>query len=263
MNEIEYYNKINWNNLVTLYDDAAQNDKLVYKSTEPILSYKSIDYDWPNFNLLEYNGDEFDSVIDETNQLIIRKIIPPYILSSYQYANNEQLTSAMEKNGIRQIDQWINICYDVEKELPKMAEIPNYSLYEVHNDSELKKWTDVVINLFFHGRAIPSHLFMRDMYTILIAQENRTPIGAIMIYWGPEKSAGIYMGGIIPEYRSKGYGREIVTVALDYIKKNNYKYCLGQATRQGIRQWNKLGFLTTGYLDIFWKVGHKLEDVKC
>lgn len=260
MSDFEYYNAINWNNLVTLYDDAAQNDELISKSTEPILCYKTLDYDWPNFNLMAKVNNDVDKVISEANQLIIKKIIPPYILCSYQYANDQMLSDIMDKYGIRQMDQWINICYDVEKEIPELAVIKDYGLYEVNNEAELKQWTDVVSKLFFHNRPIPVQHFMNDNYTILLAREKDIPVGAIMIYWGPDRSAGIYMGGILHEYRSKGYGREIVTIALDLIKKKNYKYCLGQATRQGIKQWNKLGFITTGYADIYWKIGHKLQE---
>jgi ribosomal protein S18 acetylase RimI-like enzyme len=257
VDKYELLNVLNWENLVTLYEDVAQKDNLVFKSLDPTLSYYSSYYDWPNFVMLKKCEEAVEVILPEIDQKIVSKELPPYILCGHEFYNYHILDDLLDKHGIRQVDQWINICYDMNGPLPQELNPPDFDLREVRNFEDLRNWTNINIALFFHGRPIPSDKFEDNKYTLLNAYEKDTPVGTIMIFWGPNGGAGIYMGGILHEYRSKGYGRKLVTTTLDYIKDRGYKYCFGQATRQGIKQWDKLGFVTTGYLNIYWKVGVK------
>lgn len=77
-------------------------------------------------------------------------------------------------------------------------------------------------------------------------KSNQTVVSCVICY--EREYASIYWVGTIPSERRQGFGTLIMGEALQRIRRRNIRWVVLQATVEGFKMYQNLGFLSLGYL---------------
>lgn len=247
-------NQRNWESLIALYEHVAASDEKFTRISKPFVGYLSDHYDWPNFVVIDAITSDFEERVAELSSLISTCKNQPYVLCHPLLAQNMGVAEVFEKNNMRQFDQWINILYDIKWGLPADFSTPGFRTEIVANEEQKKIWADITSTVFHHGRPVPVNSLTGDKFMLLIGYADDVPVATMMIFFDREITT-TYYGAVLKEYRGKGYGQKILRVAFEEMKKLGIELSMSQSTQAGIKSWLQFGYQTTGYIDIFMKLG--------
>lgn len=243
-------------NLYSLFKHIGTNDKLVnYTETEHYFSIQTKSSAWPNavFNFNDHFL-EGESELQNISLSIQNKSLPPLCMV---YGNNTN-ASLLKKYGFYTIEQWELMSFHFnENNSFETNVIENYSFGLVKNESDLNDWIDAVRNSLFHGKLLDKNIFSfltsTDNDLIFIRKNNET-VGATMIYYDKNETAGIYMVCINKELRGQGLGKELLTFTLKQIQKRKISKIVLQSTKAGLALYLKAGFIVSGICNLIYKI---------
>jgi GNAT superfamily N-acetyltransferase len=72
-------------------------------------------------------------------------------------------------------------------------------------------------------------------------------VAAVELFFSEKQTAGIFNLSTLQEYRGKGIGTALISYALHEAKKQGYIYAALQASEEGLRIYERLGFVTETY----------------
>lgn len=261
MNDKTYHDPIllslcNWENLLEFYAKVSNDNPDFIYMVEPIPSIHSSVFCWPRFSIIsQFNSDVTDNllIIDER---ILSGIMAPFLLVGPKAQNNLVLYDSLEKHGIRQIAQWPLMFFDLEKITPEYNALGGMDIFRVDEGKSLRDWEILASNVLFADKPLPVNRMMSDGCALFIGYMGKTPVATSLAFFGTESSSA-HMVAVHPDYRGKGYGKQIMTAAIIDSSERGYNTCYCQASQMGLKSWTALGFVVTGYVDLFWKVGYK------
>lgn len=254
MNTIDTLSIANWDNLIELYSDVSDHNTDIFFSKEPIVSYFSQKYGWPNFSLLAALKLDLNKQFSFINEAIEKNYIAPLILVHPELQNEMSITNNFENYGIRQIGQWPLIYYDLKNILPDYEMPKDFNIFYVDTDEKLSHWHDVASEVLFNNKPIPLRYEDRGKHALFVAYEKDTPVASVSAFFGSTSSSA-HMVAVLPEYRKKGYGKLIMRAALNLSAEKGYRLCFSQSSKMGLKSWLTLGYQVSGYVNIFWKIG--------
>ncbi len=254
-------NRLNWENLIELYEDVSASTKSFNRKTEPVLSFFSRKYCWPNFSLIQYAGFNAEVFLPRLNRSIINREISPFVLLSPMIDNYEALSDLLDRYEIRQISQWPVIWYDLAEGLPPDTAASDFNVKNVKTEAQLNSWHEIASQVLFNNKKLPLDAFLSSNYILLLGYEQDIPVAATLIFLG-SAAPSVHMVSVLPEYRRKGYGMSIFRQAIVMVGEMQYNVVFAQASPMGKKPWADLGFKTTGYLNNFWKIGVTTEELE-
>lgn len=256
MDSMQLLSNANWCNLVEMYLDVNISNDDVLKTNSPILSVNSEKYGWPNFSLLDKLDEDPKKHCSMINNAIELGLIAPMILVHPDLCANPLITDLFLEHGIRQIGQWPLIFYDLDKKPQKYCGQDDLRIVKVEDEEHFYDWHNVASKVLFEGRRIPLKHVHNDRHALYVAYEGCIPVATASAFFGKTDSSA-HMVAVLPDYRKKGYGKTIMSAALSISAELGYEYCFSQSSKMGLKSWLNLGYQTSGYIDIFWKVGFK------
>jgi len=248
-------NNENWKYLIELYDNISLKTPNVTVTNEPVRSYFSKDYGWPNFTMISDLGMNRKEQISMINQLIMEKKLSPFILLHPDLHGDEEIVNLLDAHDIRLMNQWPLIYYDFDWGIQKEFDTKDFHIEIVRTDSQFESWHDIVSKVLLNNSRLPIDGFKSKEYCCLLGYENDVPVATTMVYCGTDATIQ-HHGAVLPEYRQKGYGKQIHRQAFIVSQEMNYRLAYAQSSRMGLSSWLSLGFRITGHLNFFWKVGY-------
>ena len=82
-----------------------------------------------------------------------------------------------------------------------------------------------------------------EIFLAIYYHENR-PVSVIEMFSSGKDTAGLYSLATLSSFRGQGLGSSLITFALNELKTRGYKNVILQASEDGIRIYEKLGFRT-------------------
>ena len=128
---------------------------------------------------------------------------------------------------------------------------PNSALRieKVSNKNELNDFDFISSNAFQHPPQAAFDFFksvLNDLtISLFVAYHENVPVGCGMVSFVND-IAGLYLGGVLPEYRRQGIGCELTKYRMNYIKQQGFKTIIVQNLSSSISYYQKLGFKPMG-----------------
>ncbi len=122
---------------------------------------------------------------------------------------------------------------------------------EIVEDAEhLKQWAEVVSSVFSIkiDFELMEYLLIEPEATFYTGNFERKPVSSLMLYLS-SGLAGLHAVSTLKEYRNRGFGLSISSIALQNAFKAGCKVGVLQASAPGERVYRKMGFQK--YCDIF------------
>ncbi len=255
MDRSSQLNELNWKNLIEMYEDVFYQSTDIIKVDEPDLSIFSSRFCWPNFTIVSDRIAEAEGYLSALNDSVLTNTISPIFLIRHELLENGNLTAEMENLGIRQIEVWPAIFYDLTQGIPENQESLELQVRIVSDNPTLDLWHEIARKVLFSNKELPVLGFLSQKYVLLLGYLDNKPVATTLVFLG-STGASVHMVAVDPEFRRQGIGKSIFTKALQLCLDNGYKFVFSQASKMGRKPWLDLGFQISGYFDIFWKVGH-------
>lgn len=90
--------------------------------------------------------------------------------------------------------------------------------------------------------------------TLFLAFDGSKPVGCGMASF-VNNIAGLYWGGVLPEYRRKGIGTTLTQYRMNFAKQKGFKSIYAQNMTPSIGYYQKIGFKPVGALPLYVWVG--------
>lgn len=255
MDRLSQLNEQNWVNLNELYEDVSYQSTEITKVDEPELSIFSSRFCWPNFTIVSDRIAESEGYLSALNDSVLANKISPIFLIRHELLEHDNVAQILDGLGIRQIDMWPAIFYDLAKGLPEKHDYPELQVRIISDNPTLDLWHEIASKVLFSNKDLPVQGFLSQKYVLLLGYLDSKPVATTLVFFG-SKSASVHMVAVEPEFRRLGIGKSIFSKALQLCLDNGYKIVFSQASKMGRKPWLDLGFEISGYFDIFWKVGH-------
>ena len=102
-----------------------------------------------------------------------------------------------------------------------------------------------------------------NVSAIYIAETDNTIIGKVCLEIN-EGVGGIYGLGVLPDYRSKGYGRDILILSIEKLKENNSNEIMLQVdaeNKNALNLYKSCGFEETYIMDYYKLIKENYEHL--
>ncbi|RIV21616.1 N-acetyltransferase [Fibrisoma montanum] len=119
------------------------------------------------------------------------------------------------------------------------------TLREVADFAEVvaRNWTPPDPNVLAYFWKTALHYLAPDNRIVLtIYYENELPVSVIELFPTDDQTIGLYCLATLNEYRGRGIGTALMTFALNKARELGYKTAVLQASEEGIRIYERLGF---------------------
>lgn len=132
---------------------------------------------------------------------------------------------------------------------------------QVHADNNIS--TELVKNLPYagdNGAVLPALMKKHPEWAQqFIATQNESIVGLSAVHFtnGPYGVAGIYNVGVVPRARNKGIGKAVTIAACLYAKEKGYRYAVLNATYDGRRIYEQIGFKWLSDGCTWWLMGNR------
>ena len=241
-------------NLFSLYKETVQADHGIcihdfgkFKVLENRTSA------WPPNIAYDINTDYLDERLINSIEYEMNNLgLHPFVIGELK---NDDL-EVFEKHGFKPIEQWLEMQL-IGLELPKKIRQPDEVETFLIDEGEFDEWTAIVSRVLFKGKTLDSKIF-RHLETkgakIAGMKVNGKWAGTSVTYLDDQGGAGIYMVCIDEEYRGKGFGKWLVNISLEEIKKSGINRCFLQSTKKGINLYKSMKFEKTGNYYLYWKI---------
>lgn len=243
-------------NLHLLFKHIGSNHTLVnYTETDKYSSIQTMDSAWPNA-IFNFNNDvlQNESEWQNLSSAIIDKKLPALCMVCSDGINSPLL----KKYGFYTIEQWRLMSFDLDENPAfRNSFLENYNFGLVKSEYDLNGWVDTVRNSLFQNKQLDKNIFLflssSGSELIYIRKYNEI-VGAAMVYYDQNETAGIYMVCINPEERGFGLGKALVIFTLEQIKKRKINKIVLQSTKAGLNLYLKTGFTASGICNLIYKI---------
>jgi GNAT superfamily N-acetyltransferase len=111
-----------------------------------------------------------------------------------------------------------------------------------------RNWQPPDENLIqYYTKATPVILAPDAPAMLYVYYNSGIPVAALELFFSEHQTAGIFNLSTLQEYRGRGIGTALISYALDEAKKQGYTYAALQASEEGLRIYERLGFVTETY----------------
>jgi GNAT superfamily N-acetyltransferase len=117
-----------------------------------------------------------------------------------------------------------------------------------------------VPNLPYAHVIIPSSSQVPGRWARFVATSNGKVLAHSVVFLttGELGAAGIYHVGVVPRARHKGIGKAVTQAACQYAREKGYRYAVLNATDNGRRMYEQLGFTRVGDGWTWWLISERL-----
>lgn len=163
-----------------------------------------------------------------------------------------QVKQTFSKNHVLEKGRELGMILDLAHYQPQKNEGHKNSTI-VRNRNELADYAAVIASNWKPPDETVLHYFKKtdDRYPepgnkiiLLVYYENGTPVSTVELFPTDEAIIGVYSLATLYEFRGKGIGSAMMTVALNTAKERGYKTVVLQASEDGKRIYERLGFKT-------------------
>jgi ribosomal protein S18 acetylase RimI-like enzyme len=242
-------------NQISLYQQSLKSGLVREGCIGDIYWYKAEKGGWPNKISLSSDNVFFEQ-IDRADHEVVKLNAPPYwIFRSND--NRRQVLSALLKKGYRLVDQWKGMYLDLEQLYNKSGG-SELVIKPVRENAGITDWMTIINKILFQQKPVDRQIiksFTENSRIHLFTGYFRdNPVSTILIYIKGEY-AGVYMVATHQNYQGRGFGQHMMQKALQVTRQKGCKYCILHSTAQGLKLYQKLGFVEICDFDLFWKIG--------
>ncbi len=235
------------NNLFAFYKLVASEASLNFFYGEDYKWVNSIP--WPNF-VFDENPVKAKNIIKEVADKE-NKEIPSFWITKNTH-DNLKFQELLSDSNFLKVMTWTGMAIDL---LTNSFIKPKLNVIQVKTKRQLKEWFNIVNLSFFNKKSSEEEIFINifnsKKVVLYIGYHNSVAVATSLMFSNNE-SAGLYMIATLPEYRNKGFGREITKIALLDAKKLGHRIAVLQATKDAFEMYKKIGFKEYCNFDIYW-----------
>ncbi|MEA3495054.1 MAG: GNAT family N-acetyltransferase [Bacteroidota bacterium] len=235
------------NNLFAFYKLVASEASLNFFHGDDYKWVNSIP--WPNF-IFDENPNKIEKIIKEVADKK-NKEIPSFWITKNTH-NNLKFQHLLSDANFLKVMTWPGMAIDLSK---NSFDKPKLKVTQVKTKEQLKEWFKVIDLSFFYKRSSEEEIFIKifnsQKVVLYIGYHNSVAVATSLMF-SNNKSAGLYMIASLPEYRNKGFGREITKIALVDAKNSGHRIAVLQATKDAFEMYKKIGFKEYCNFDIYW-----------
>lgn len=209
---------------------------------------------WPNivYDLDKNNFNENSLAI--LCKLLVEKKFHSLIIGP----DSNELIKLLRTSYILPINQWLCMYKELDKYRSLLFYEDAYTIIKMDTPDDITEWVNLVEESLFNGNklnaAIFKNLMQANKVTLIAIRNDEKIIGATMIYWGEQHSAGIYMLCTKKEFRGRGVGKILLDYSFKEILNSKGKFCVLQSTNEAIILYDKMGFTKRDTINLYWKV---------
>ena len=235
------------NNLFAFYKLVVSEASLNFFYGEDYKWVNSIP--WPNF-IFDENPMEIKKIIKEVADKKNKEI--PYFWITKHTHSNLKFQKLLSDSKFLKVMTWPGMAIDLSM---NSFNKPKLNVIQVKTKEQLKEWFNIVNLSFFNKKFSEMEIFIKifnsKKVVLYIGYHNSVAVATSLMFLNSE-SAGLYLIATLPEYRNKGFGREITKIALLDAKNSGYKIAVLQATKDAFEMYKKIGFKEYCNFDIYW-----------
>lgn len=135
---------------------------------------------------------------------------------------------------------------------------PYITIKEIKDENDLLHFDHISSIAFQHPPKMAleylRQAFGQSEFSLFLALYEGNPVGCGMLAL-VNNSAGLYWGGVLPEYRKKGIGSELSKYRMSVAKEKNFKSICAQNMTPSVRYYQKIGFKPKGSLPLYIYMG--------
>lgn len=143
--------------------------------------------------------------------------------------------------------------FDLRNPVPQMwSEDVEYMW--VNSQEQLLYWLEVSAQTNGHTIEQGVQFFKTHHYIkakLLLAMSDNQPVGGSMICLGNDRYAGNYWDSVIPQYRHRGIGSDMVKLRLEYAKTLGLQFVVAQCMDSSTRLYKKIGFENLAEIEFY------------
>ncbi|WP_425448926.1 GNAT family N-acetyltransferase [Dethiothermospora halolimnae] len=228
-------NKRNLFNTYKLFTDSGLNILVKEEDINWIVKNNS---SWPNYIFnTNFEKNNISSRIGDMKGKIKSNKAPNYWVVAPN-SKTENLEKHLQKEGFNAVTSWS--CMGANyKDIKKDFDKPNDLIIEtVSSREKLEDWSKVIGDCDVDGL---DRLSYNEKVKFYIGYINEKIVGYSMMVLSNEV-AGLYMIGVLPDYRNQGIGKAMTIKPILDAKNMGYTTSVLQATETGERIYRQIGF---------------------
>lgn len=177
------------------------------------------------------------------------------------WISEEELTENMKSIfaalNVSEKNKEPGMLFDLNPYTPAINEL-HKNIHIVSSHEELLEYSTVIAknwnppdqNVITYYNKVEPHILDKDNHIILAVYYNDgNPVSTVELFPTDENTIGLYGLATLSDSRGKGIGSALMSFCLNTAKERGYKQAVLQASEDGIRIYQRLGFqvLTTFY----------------
>ncbi len=161
----------------------------------------------------------------------------------------------LEQYGFKKAFSWPGMVLAIEKMSSDFSVSGNFTIREVDNLNDLKKWSCIInAGMFGHGfegvNLFGNLLGGKDI-KLYMGFHNGLPVSTSLLYMN-SGIAGLFLIATLPDSRHQGFGTRMTVAPIKEALKTGYEYAGLFATKAGERIYKKIGFRWTCDFNIYY-----------
>jgi ribosomal protein S18 acetylase RimI-like enzyme len=242
-------------NQISLYQQAMKSGLVNEGRVGDICWYKAEKGGWPNKISLSSDNVSPEH-IEQADHEVVKKNAPPYWIFRSD-DSRRHVSSALLNKGYRQVDQWKGMYLDL-RQIQDNSFDPKLVIRPVQESAGLHEWMTIINKVLFKQQPVNERItgsfIKNNKIEMLTGYLKNNPVSALLIHFKGEY-AGVYMVATHQNFQRQGFGQQMMQKTLQVARQQGSKFCILHATSQGLKLYQKLGFIEICVFDLFWKVG--------
>jgi len=242
-------------NIYNFFIDISRNSGKEINAKNSIEWIKTYPSCWPNYifdSKLKLNK------IDDEIRLLKEKINTGIVPNSWFMGPGSTTTilpEILKQNGFIKTSSWPGMVLEMKNTSFDFSYPDNFSIKEINNLGDLKKWSDVINGGMFGNGFEGVNLFKNSLekedIKLFLGFFNDLPVATSLLYLNSD-IASLFLVATLPDFRQRGFGTQITLAPIKKALGYGYEFAGLFATSSGERIYKKIGFRKICDFDIYY-----------
>lgn len=172
-----------------------------------------------------------------------------------------KVKNVLESYGIKRVSTPKKALLDLKNYLLPVDVVPNLKFTVVNSSQLLNQLDSYTAKIFYHDvgvvstffRGLPSDTSQSKLFLVTLGEQI---VGTCGIYIQGDV-AGFYSDGVLPEYRRRGIGTQMVLERIKMAQQFKCEYVVAHCMKPSVNIYKRLGFKMLGNLYLYTSSAYK------